>query len=389
MNKLLLKVVASLLLITNFVITAMAQDIYIPVDIYCTGDGQVQETYTYDGDRCGTTDYYSEGFIASYDFLPDENSELTNLYVNNVDRINDIYTHYSGSSGMVYTFRFSVGSANSVSSSISINPVFSPRIDNIIPVDIYCTGDGQVQETYTYDGDRCGTTDYYSEGFIASYDFLPDENSELTNLYVNNVDRINDIYTYYSGSSGMVYTFRFSVSTANSVSSSISINPVFSPHTYQISAYSADNAMGYVTGDGVYEVGSAATLVAIPYTDFIFSHWSDDNTQNPRTIIVEKNDEYVAHFISEESVNSIESKLNFAVYPNPSSDYATIFLSGIYNTVSLSIVDINGQIVASKSIECDGNNATSFDLKGFIPGIYFVYAVTADGNFSVRKLSVK
>ncbi len=361
----------------------------IPVAFNCSGNGHVQKTYAYDGDRCGNTDYYSDGFFASYDFLPDEDSELSHLYVNNVDRINDVYTHYSGSSGVVHTFGFTVSTANSVSSSISINPVFSPRSGHDVAVDFNCTGDGQVQNTYTYNGNRCGNTDYYSEGFYASYDFLPDEGNELTHLYVNNVDRINDVYTYYSGSSAAIHTFGFVVSSANSVSSSISINPVFSPRSYLITVSSADTAMGYVVGSGEYVAGSTATIKAIPYTGFIFHHWNDYNTENPRSVVVQGNEEYVAYFVKSDGIDIIDSKLNLTLYPNPTSDYTTVSLSGVSGTVSLSVVDINGKFITSKYITCDGNCETYLDIKDFDSGTYFVYATTLDGSFTTRKLLVK
>ena len=258
-----------------------------------------------------------------------------------------------------------------------------------IPVEISCNGSGEVQKTSIYDGNRCGMTDYYPEGFYASYDFLPDDDSELTHLYVHNVDRINDIYTHHSGSSGMVHTFGFTVSTANSVSSSISVNPVFSIRTYQISAYSADTTMGYVIGAGAYEAGTTAILTAIPYPDYIFVSWNDNNTENPRYITVEDNAEYVAHFVPGDGVDILDPNLNFTLFPNPSSDYSTIYLSGISGSVSLSVVDINGRLVASKHFVCNGSCATNLDVKGFAPGTYFVYATTLDGNNTVRKLLVK
>ncbi|MBR5783730.1 MAG: T9SS type A sorting domain-containing protein, partial [Bacteroidales bacterium] len=356
----------------------------IPVNINCTGNGQVQKTRSYDGDRCGMTDYYSEGFYTSYDFLPDDDSELSHLYVNNVDRINDVYTNYSGSSGVVHSFGFVVSSANSISSSISINPVFAPRNYNGISVDINCTGNGQVQKSHFYDGNRCGMIDYYSEGLYTSYDFLPDDDSELTHLYVNNVDRINDVYTNYSGSSGVVHSFEFVVSSAISISSSISINPVFTLRNYEISAYSANTSMGYVTGGGEYAVGTTAILSAIPYYGFIFDHWNDNNTENPRYVTVEDNAEYVAHFVERDGIDIVDSYINFTLFPNPTSEYTDILLSGTYGTVSVSVVDLHGRLIASKHFSSyDDNCVTRLDIKDFSPGIYFVYIRTLDGNLSV------
>ena len=258
-----------------------------------------------------------------------------------------------------------------------------------IPISFNCSGDGQVQKTYIYDGNRCGSTDYYSEDFYASYDFLPDEGNELTHLYVNNVDRINDIYTHYSGSSGAVHTFGFNVSTANSLSSSISINPVFSPRTYLITAYSADTLMGYVIGGGEYGAGTTATLTPVPYNGFVFNRWDDNSTENPRSVIVQGNAQYVAHFVKSDGIEVADSKLNLTLYPNPTSDYTAISLSGVYGTVSLSVVDVNGRMLTSKYVVCDGNCLTYLDIKDFASGTYFVYAATLDGNFTTRKLLVK
>ncbi|MBO4588773.1 MAG: C10 family peptidase [Bacteroidales bacterium] len=256
----------------------------LPVSIVCTGSGsgQVQNRTQNTGNRCGQTDYYSSGFFASYDFLPDEESELTHLYVNNVDRINNVTTYNSGTS---YYFGFTVNSATSY----TINAVF----DHKNPVSIVCTGSGsgQVQKHTQNTGNRCGQTDYYSGGFFASYDFLPDVGSELTHLYVNNVDYINNVTTYSTNNSNY---FGFTVNSATSYT----VNPVFNARTYQIYTTSADATMGYVTGGGSYPAGQTTTITAIPYNGYHFTQWNDGNTSNPRTITVTGNATYTAYFVS-------------------------------------------------------------------------------------------
>ena len=53
---------------------------------------------------------------------------------------------------------------------------------------------------------------------------------------------------------------------------------------------------GTVEGDGDYDDGSTATLVAIPASSCIFKQWNDGNTENPRTITVESDLHFEADF---------------------------------------------------------------------------------------------
>ena len=54
----------------------------------------------------------------------------------------------------------------------------------------------------------------------------------------------------------------------------------------ELSAISNDSDKGYVAGSGRFPLGTAVELVAIPRPGFVFSHWIDGNTENPRTINV-------------------------------------------------------------------------------------------------------
>ncbi|MBR6550562.1 MAG: hypothetical protein IKT71_05100 [Paludibacteraceae bacterium] len=65
-------------------------------------------------------------------------------------------------------------------------------------------------------------------------------------------------------------------------------------HTISVSAN--DGEMGSVTGGGDYYEGSTATLTATPVGGYVFEKWSDDNTDNPRTITVNGAAAYTAIF---------------------------------------------------------------------------------------------
>lgn len=65
---------------------------------------------------------------------------------------------------------------------------------------------------------------------------------------------------------------------------------------YTITATSNDAAMGTVTGGGTYYEGTEVTLTASAVGGYVFSNWSDGNTDNPRTIQVTADATYTANF---------------------------------------------------------------------------------------------
>jgi len=69
------------------------------------------------------------------------------------------------------------------------------------------------------------------------------------------------------------------------------------PKTYTLTVLSSNEEMGTVTGGGSYEEGTEVTLTATPTSDgYAFVKWSDENTDNPRTLTVTGNLELTAIF---------------------------------------------------------------------------------------------
>ena len=69
------------------------------------------------------------------------------------------------------------------------------------------------------------------------------------------------------------------------------------PKTYTLTVLSSDEAMGTVTDGGTYEEGTEVTITATPTSDgYAFVKWSDENTDNPRTLTVTGNLELTAIF---------------------------------------------------------------------------------------------
>ena len=76
----------------------------------------------------------------------------------------------------------------------------------------------------------------------------------------------------------------------------------FAANTYSITVISDNDSMGTVLGGGEYEVGSTATIAAIPNQGYRFVSWNDGNTDNPRTITVTEDATYIAIFEEGEEV---------------------------------------------------------------------------------------
>ncbi len=65
---------------------------------------------------------------------------------------------------------------------------------------------------------------------------------------------------------------------------------------YTITAKSANNLMGTVSGSGTYVYNTNATLTATPNAGYEFVQWNDGSTQNPRTVTVTGDKTYTAQF---------------------------------------------------------------------------------------------
>ena len=89
-------------------------------------------------------------------------------------------------------------------------------------------------------------------------------------------------------------------STANPrtvvVTSDTSLTAQFLPNTYLLTVVSNDTSLGTVTGGGIYNYNTTATLSAIPATGCHFVQWNDANTANPRTVTVTSDATYTAQF---------------------------------------------------------------------------------------------
>ena len=111
---------------------------------------------------------------------------------------------------------------------------------------------------------------------------------------------------------------------------------------YTISVSANDGEMGSVTGGGTYDEGSTATLTATPVGGYVFEKWSDDNTDNPRTITVSEATTYTAIF---KLAPARVFAYNLDVVDNGNDTYTLSFIPNT-NAVSGRVILYNGDTKA-------------------------------------------
>ena len=73
----------------------------------------------------------------------------------------------------------------------------------------------------------------------------------------------------------------------------------FAIDQYEITVSSADEEMGTVYGSGIYNYGSVAIIMALANDGYEFVSWNDENTDNPRQIMVTEEATFIATFDQE------------------------------------------------------------------------------------------
>ena len=125
--------------------------------------------------------------------------------------------------------------------------------------------------------------------------------------------------------------------------------------------------LGNPVGRGTYNYGASIQIAAIPYANCIFTHWSDGNTNNPRTITVTGNAIYTAEFQSTIGIDDF-SFSEVAVY-----SYGDKIVVNGAEGLSVEIFDAAGRLIAR--VERNDSGHSVFTVRA--SGLYVVR--TGDG----------
>ena len=150
----------------------------------------------------------------------------------------------------------------------------------------------------------------------------------------------------------------------------------FAANTYIITATSANDSMGTVSGGGEYEFGTEVTITATPNEGYRFVSWNDSNTNNPRTIKITENATYIATFEEGVGIESRDILSELTFYPNPTTGTITFNRTDI---TKIEVMDAMGRIVAELE------NSYVIDLSNLSKGYYTLRITTPHGT-AIRKV---
>ena len=79
---------------------------------------------------------------------------------------------------------------------------------------------------------------------------------------------------------------------------------------------------------------------------------------------------------------------NVNIYPNPANTQATITVEGVNGKVEFAVADMNGRMIVTETIDCNGELVKTIDVSNLAKGAYFVHIYNDNFN-ATRKLIVK
>jgi len=181
----------------------------------------------------------------------------------------------------------------------------------------------------------------------------------------------NPYYTFRSWLDGDTNNPRTVVVTGNETYIA-NFNPVY----FNITVTSDNQNMGTVYGSDAYAHNTIATISAYPNTGYKFSHWNDNNTENPRDILVTQDSSFVAYFIEDVGVDEVDVMESILVYPNPAASMVSVNVDGV---LKIDILDMNGRTLISKE------HSNKIDISEIPDGVYTMKVVLPQGEV-IRKI---
>ena len=150
----------------------------------------------------------------------------------------------------------------------------------------------------------------------------------------------------------------------------------FAPVYFNITVTSDDENMGSVYGSDAYAHNTIASISAYPNTGYKFSHWNDNNTENPRDILVTQDSSFVAYFVEDIGVDEVDILESISVYPNPATSMVSINVDGV---LKIDVFDMNGRTLISKEY------SNKIDISEIPDGVYTIKVVMPQGE-AIRKI---
>lgn len=170
-----------------------------------------------------------------------------------------------------------------------------------------------------------------------------------------------------------------------------------------------DPAMGTVDPMGTvrYAVGETVSATATANDGYHFVNWSISvmgmtipMTENPLTyeipafipaMAADTTVDVIANFEADSigiSQFNTSTPQQINIYPNPANSVANVKVSGVNGKVNVAVLDMNGRVVMSDSMECEGEAVKSLNVESLAQGAYFVRIYGEKVN-SIQKFIVR
>ena len=178
------------------------------------------------------------------------------------------------------------------------------------------------------------------------------------------VDTDGDL-TIYLIADGKVYTFS---------------EKEFTAPQYTINAHADHTSKGYVIGGGDYYEGEEVVLKATAKSGYYFTQWNDGNTDNPRTITVDGDKEYIAEFAeAQPRAWAYDMKLGEDV-----DNYTFTFKATAAGQATITFKDKDGKALAQPASQTIaavvGENKFTIAKNAFAAGVDAFWSIIMDGE---------
>ncbi|MCR5822109.1 MAG: leucine-rich repeat protein [Bacteroidales bacterium] len=177
-------------------------------------------------------------------------------------------------------------------------------------------------------------------------------------------------YTFHGWSNGVTdnpYAF--------AVQEDVNLTAIFlapGEEMYSIMVTSANPSMGTVSGGGNYNAGETARLTATPNTGYRFVRWQDNNTQNPRNVVVTRDSSFTAYFEALDGIEDVDG-YGVGVY----AENGHIVIEGAEG-LNVQVYDMMGRLAGTN------NNSSTATFTVPTSGVYIVKVA----GFPARKIVV-
>ena len=154
---------------------------------------------------------------------------------------------------------------------------------------------------------------------------------------------------------------------------------------YLVEVLSADSLMGRVTGYGVYDSSSVATIEAYGLGNHEFSRWNDGDRNNPRQVVVTGDTVFTAYFKyigAPESINEADAS-RVELSPNPTT--GTVRITATEPMRQVTIYDLSGKQIQNSDHRTPITELT-LDLSSLPAGSYIIKITNIIGNTCHLKL---